>query len=165
MLCDECNEREATCMVTIVADGEQIKRHLCPQCLSKIHGALGQTLPGAIGIGVAGLQVTNLLSSILSAITSVGEENKKEEGPDKICPRCRTTLHAFQKSGHLGCPECYQVFREELQRRKRCAQKTLRRPQRSVISCGPWQGRRQSEQSHSDFLPCASCKKLYGFPL
>ena len=115
MLCDECNEREATCMVTIVADGEQIKRHLCPQCLSKIHGALGQTLPGAIGIGVAGLQVTNLLSSILSAITSVGEENKKEEGPDKICPRCRTTLHAFQKSGHLGCPECYQVFREELQ--------------------------------------------------
>ena len=78
MLCDECNEREATCMVTIVADGEQIKRHLCPQCLSKIHGALGQTLPGAIGIGVAGLQVTNLLSSILSAITSVGEENKKE---------------------------------------------------------------------------------------
>ena len=114
MLCDECNEREATCMVTVVADGEQIKRHLCPQCLSKIHGALGQTLPGAIGIGVAGLQVTNLLSSILSAITSVGEENKKEEGPDKICPRCRTTLHAFQKSGHLGCPECYQVFREEL---------------------------------------------------
>ena len=71
MLCDECNEREATCMVTVVADGEQIKRHLCPQCLSKIHGALGQTLPGAIGIGVAGLQMTNLLSSILSAITRI----------------------------------------------------------------------------------------------
>ena len=60
MLCDECNEREATCMVTIVADGEQIKRHLCPQCLSKIHGALGQTLPGAIGIGVAGLHLSEM---------------------------------------------------------------------------------------------------------
>ena len=114
MLCDECNEREATCVVTVMTGGEQIKRHLCSQCLGKIHGAIGQSLPGALGIGV-GLQAAGLLSSILSAITNVDKEDKKEDEPDKICPRCRTTLHAFRKSGHLGCPECYQVFREELQ--------------------------------------------------
>ena len=115
MICEECNEREATCLVSVMVGEKQIKKHLCSECFTKMHGVLGQTLPGAIGIGVSGRTVTNLLSSILSAITGVGEENKKEEGPDKICPRCSMSLHAFQKSGHLGCPECYQAFREELQ--------------------------------------------------
>ena len=114
MICEECNEREATCLVSVLVGEKQIKRHLCNECFSKMHGALGQTLPGAIGFGISGRQVTNLLSSILSAITGVGEENQKEEGPDKVCPRCSMSLHAFQKSGHLGCPECYQAFREEL---------------------------------------------------
>ena len=115
MICDECNEREASCHVTVMVDGKQIRRHLCPECFGRLHGELGKAIPGAIGIGMSGKQVSNLLSSILSAITGVDEEHKEEEGPDKICPRCHTSLHAFQKSGHLGCPECYEAFREELQ--------------------------------------------------
>ena len=31
------------------------------------------------------------------------------------CPRCHTTWSQFSKSGHLGCPGCYEAFREQLQ--------------------------------------------------
>lgn len=29
----------------------------------------------------------------------------------KVCPVCKRTYHDFQKSGRLGCGECYHTFR------------------------------------------------------
>ena len=31
-----------------------------------------------------------------------------------VCERCGTSLSQFTKSGKLGCPNCYQAFREQL---------------------------------------------------
>jgi len=31
-----------------------------------------------------------------------------------VCPSCGTTFSDFQRTGLLGCPSCYDVFREEL---------------------------------------------------
>ena len=33
---------------------------------------------------------------------------------DKICPVCRTQLSRYYKTGMLGCPVCYDVFRAEI---------------------------------------------------
>ena len=30
----------------------------------------------------------------------------------KSCPVCRRTYQSFQKTGKLGCPKCYETFRE-----------------------------------------------------
>lgn len=33
---------------------------------------------------------------------------------EKVCPNCGTALREFQKSGLLGCAQCYHVFEEEV---------------------------------------------------
>ena len=36
-------------------------------------------------------------------------------GEQVVCPRCHLTLSEFTRTGHLGCPKCYEAFREQLQ--------------------------------------------------
>lgn len=37
-----------------------------------------------------------------------------EKVSDITCPVCKTTLKQFKTSGKLGCPNCYDAFREEI---------------------------------------------------
>ena len=56
---------------------------------------------------------------------SRGAQTKKR----KVCSSCGMTLDAFQKSGLLGCAECYTAFRDEIN-------KSIRYCQRSNLHCG-----------------------------
>ncbi len=33
---------------------------------------------------------------------------------EKACPKCKTTYSQLQKSGRVGCDECYNVFRQPI---------------------------------------------------
>ena len=101
MLCEECNKNEASYTLSVMMGEEVTTRHLCGDCMAKMN------------MNIASGNIKSLLSSILSAIT--GNDNPKEEKPEVVCPRCRTTLSAFTKSGRLGCPQCYEAFHEQLQ--------------------------------------------------
>lgn len=49
--------------------------------------------------------------------SSISEDRYTSTAPQQevVCPRCHTTLSQFTKTGHLGCPGCYEAFREQLQ--------------------------------------------------
>ena len=38
-----------------------------------------------------------------------------DEFADLVCPGCATSYASFQKSGMLGCAQCYQAFRKPLE--------------------------------------------------
>ena len=110
MLCEECNSREASFAVTMKINGESVVRHLCPECMR------------AMNAGITGGNISGVLSAILSAITA-GEGMRQpqrrepapaERLPDITCGKCGTTYAQFRKSGRLGCPGCYEAFREQL---------------------------------------------------
>ncbi|MBR4081439.1 MAG: UvrB/UvrC motif-containing protein [Clostridia bacterium] len=101
MLCEECKVNEASFSISVVVGDEVKTRHLCGECMSRMNMDLQSG------------NIKGLLSSILSAIT--GKDTPAEKTPDIVCPRCRTTLGQFTKSGRLGCPACYEAFREQLQ--------------------------------------------------
>lgn len=101
MLCEECKQNEASYTLSVMVGEEVTTRHLCGDCMAKMN------------MNIASGNIKSLLSSILSAIT--GNDNPKEEKAEVVCPRCMTTLSAFTKSGHLGCPQCYEAFHEQLQ--------------------------------------------------
>lgn len=101
MLCEECKAKEAAYTLSVMMGDEVKTRHLCEDCMAKMNMTLNSG------------SIKNLLSSILSAIT--GNDTREETQPEIVCPRCRTTLSQFTKSGHLGCPGCYEAFREKLQ--------------------------------------------------
>ncbi len=92
MKCEECGERQAQVVMTTVINGESTTRHLCRECLKKYQ--------------------TGDLQSVLAAVLSAMAE--KKQTPDITCPRCGETYAEFQKTGLLGCAECYTAFRREL---------------------------------------------------
>ena len=101
MLCEECKVNEATYTLSVMMGDEVTTRHLCGDCRARMNMTLSTG------------NIKNLLSSILSAIT--GNDTSAAPQQEVVCPRCHTTLSQFTKTGHLGCPGCYEAFREQLQ--------------------------------------------------
>ena len=101
VLCEECKTNEASYTISVMVGGEITTRHLCGDCMAKMY------MDNASG------NIKSLLSTILSAIT--GDTALGSAEKDVICPRCGMTLSEFTRTGHLGCPKCYEAFREQLQ--------------------------------------------------
>ena len=104
-LCEECGVNEACYTISVMMGGQITQRHLCADCMAKMN------------MNLAAGNVKHLLSAIMSAISGGVEEaaaNAVAPANDVICERCNTTLSQFTKSGKLGCPNCYQAFREQL---------------------------------------------------
>jgi protein arginine kinase activator len=97
MLCEECGKNQAEVLVTTVVNGQSATRHLCRACLKKYQAG----------------DLQAVLAAILSAMAGKLQE-ADEETPDIVCPKCGETYAEFQKTGMLGCAECYQAFRPQL---------------------------------------------------
>ena len=107
-LCEECGVNEACYTISVMMGGQITQRHLCADCMAKMN------------MNLAAGNVKHLLSAIMSAISGSVEEaaasaaEEAEETAAIVCERCGTSLSQFTKSGKLGCPNCYQAFREQL---------------------------------------------------
>ena len=106
MICDECGQREATVTLTVVQGEERTLRHLCPECMQRLGNARNM-LSAIFAAAVANV-------AALAQQRQQEEQEETEEIPDKTCACCGLTYAAFKKSGKLGCPGCYEAFREEL---------------------------------------------------
>jgi len=103
MLCEECKINEARYTISVMMENEVRQRHLCSDCMM------------AMNKNITGGNIRSLLSSILTAISSTSKETEEPAEADVTCQRCQTTWSQFKKSGRLGCPGCYEAFREKLQ--------------------------------------------------
>jgi protein arginine kinase activator len=100
MLCERCNEKEATVHLTQVIEGAVKKLHLCEACAKES----GFDMQGSV--------------SITDVLLGMGH-NQGDVLPDKVagelsCSRCGMTRTEFKKRGRLGCPACYTAFYDEL---------------------------------------------------
>ena len=98
MLCESCNEREATIHLTQVIDGSVKKVHLCEQCAEE--NGLDIESP---------MSITDILVGM-----GMSKEPTDYDGTDVMCPACHLRRADFKKTGRLGCPKCYDVFTEDL---------------------------------------------------
>ncbi len=96
MLCEECQKNQATVAITVSAGDEKTTRNLCNDCLKKMEHSL------------ASGDLQSFLSSVLSLLSS------KQVPQAQSCTGCGLTYHDFEKSGKLGCANCYITFAKEL---------------------------------------------------
>lgn len=92
MLCEDCGKNQAEVLMTTVVGGQSATKHLCRECLKKYQAG----------------DLQAVLAAVLSTMT------EKHQAPDIACPVCGETYAEFQKSGMLGCAQCYQAFRQQL---------------------------------------------------
>lgn len=93
MLCDVCGQNQATIHVATIIGGKKKDENLCPQCWQKRNAQI-----------LGGLSVGDLLSQLL------GAQPQQEAPVDLRCEKCGMTYAEFQKSGRLGCANCYAAF-------------------------------------------------------
>lgn len=101
MICEHCNEQEATVHLTQVVDGDVQKLHLCEHCAAKA----GFDLEGPISI-----------SDILMGLGPSSDQAADELSVLRVqaCSQCGMTRQEFKKRGRVGCANCYASFEPEL---------------------------------------------------
>jgi protein arginine kinase activator len=100
MVCQSCKERKATVHLTeIIGNKEKRELHLCEQC-AQAHGTTGMEIMGLIS------------SAFGPAAKAAGAGT---ETTDVKCAACGLAYSEFRSRGRLGCPQCYDVFRPQLE--------------------------------------------------
>lgn len=97
MLCERCQEREATIFYTEIINGVKSEHSLCSECAKEID--FGDEMPFA-----------ELLSGILGAYAGVGIERKQDTMEQVTCPSCQMSYREFIQKGVFGCEDCYGIF-------------------------------------------------------
>lgn len=95
MVCDICGVRDAMMAVQQVSSSGRKEIHICLQCASQ-RGLSAHN--GKIEMSLAGL------------FESIAKAQKKQI----ICPVCGAGSENFIKKQQLGCPECYNIFSQEI---------------------------------------------------
>lgn len=131
MLCEKCNENEATVHYTEFINGVKSEHHLCAECakesdLSFYSGLLDGEFPFA--------------SLIKGMLQSTGMARNEESSPlaQVVCPKCKMTYEEFTKEGRFGCVECYNVFGplivDKIKKIQGCLNHSGKKPYGRVVS-------------------------------
>lgn len=94
MLCDDCLKNPASVHMTTFVNGQVKTVHLCAECAAK------RKTP----VVISGFSFNDLLSAFYET----------EETQDIKCEVCGTSISSFQKTGRLGCANCYKAFEVSL---------------------------------------------------
>ena len=102
MLCQNCNENQATVFFFFLINGQERELHLCEDCAKHF-----------------GMQLSfdELFQGFLDGFLShnhrqsFGQENLIKT---RVCNKCGFSYDDFKNSGKLGCDECYKIFHDDL---------------------------------------------------
>lgn len=110
MKCDLC-DKPATLFLTQIVDGQMQKVNLCEQC-SKEKGVTDPT-----GFALADLLMGVGTSEAIAPPPSAAPvaPREAEAGGGDVCPQCGFSQTELRRTGRLGCPSCYGVFRAGIQ--------------------------------------------------
>lgn len=106
MLCQICKKRPVAISYTQVINQKKTQLSICVKCAEE----KGITNPLAGLPEVFGKIVANILGE--QALEEIEERAERKGG--RRCPGCNISLNEFEKTGLLGCDQCYETFAKEL---------------------------------------------------
>ncbi len=96
MICDLCHQREATFFVEQTSKSGKRKLHFCAECVKQR------------GFSTDPRELSKALNSLFQ------EFFKQGESKDLVCPVCGQHLSQILLTGLVGCPECYEIFKDNI---------------------------------------------------
>ena len=154
MKCHICGRENASIHIREIRDGERKSYYICKECAAKQSGAgdimglaqmiykltsglsgmgkndkkekspaAGKKDPFAMDMGIGGI-IELFQDKDHPLFPSPGEQKKEDTEKLLRCPFCGWGTEQLKKTGHLGCPECYQVFAEILKEKRSGKYKT-----------------------------------------
>ncbi len=95
MLCQKCKQKEANTHIVRTVGNNTVELYLCSEC--------AQESGVTADFDISNFLFSDMLSSPLLSFDKA------------VCPVCRTSFAQIQRSGNVGCGECYKSFEKELQ--------------------------------------------------
>lgn len=157
MKCDICKKHEATIHIQEIVNSNKKAMHLCSECAVK----KSQNDPS---FDFGGFNLAEMLYNISESQGGIPGlspmlENESPDDTDEIkdtanlkCPQCQWTLKALRQTGRVGCPECYNVFREVIQN-------ALENMHRGKLHVGKRPGNKGTDKSSSLMLKLMNLQK------
>jgi protein arginine kinase activator len=104
MICQICHKNQATIKFTHIINGVKSETYLCQKCAQEK------------GMNNPFLAMQPLLEQMILGMIQEKKKKAKTRAKysQKICTGCGVSFQNFLDTGRLGCPKCYQAFREEL---------------------------------------------------
>ncbi|HEU4962496.1 MAG TPA: UvrB/UvrC motif-containing protein [Bacilli bacterium] len=127
MLCQECNQREATVHFTKIVNGDKKEVHLCEPCARDKGDFMMKDISEGFAQGFGqgfpqnfanGFSFNNLLGSLLGFEPgkfggATGNSQTQQTG--QRCDTCGLSYQQFAQVGRFGCAECYHHFANRLE--------------------------------------------------
>lgn len=101
MLCQKCHKNLATLRYAEVVDGQVSDQHLCVDCMTRLQRESG-----------AGFELSHTAPD--SRKPSAEHIVREVVRSQRACPNCGALLSAVIDEGKLGCPACYNTFKDQL---------------------------------------------------
>lgn len=106
MICQECNQRQATLHFAKIINGEKTEFHICEQCAKE---------KGEYSAGTNSFSIHQLLSGLLHFDQPLkSSEGNSGVSSELTCTKCGMTYSQFTKVGRFGCAHCYKDFSSKL---------------------------------------------------
>ena len=101
MQCDICAKKKATVHLTEIVDEQMSEMHLCEDCARQKSVQMEQQFG---------------LADLLAGLADFSKQSKEPGGKLVAlkCSHCGLNYEEFRKLGRLGCGECYNSFKEQL---------------------------------------------------
>lgn len=99
MLCDVCSKNQASVHLTEIIGGKVTEIHLCEECARK---------------KTEDIQKQFSIADFLSELVDIDSQDALSL-PAIKCSGCGLTYQDFKKRGRLGCSQCYEDFKSQLQ--------------------------------------------------
>lgn len=115
MLCQKCKKNNASVYYKENINGKVTEYSLCPECAAELekNGIIKLEKPFE-RLGDSMFDFSPLFSGFLGGLDrALGGSSAASKEPKK-CPLCGSTFNDIARSGHIGCPECYVTFEDEL---------------------------------------------------
>lgn len=105
MLCDICKKNPATIHIQEIAGNEKKTLHLCQECAQK---------KAQEDSSFQAFNLAEVLYNISNQLNPQEVRKPDTEHSGIFCPTCGWDYASFRKTGRLGCPDCYNAFRDTL---------------------------------------------------
>jgi protein arginine kinase activator len=113
MICQSCKKKKAVLHSYCISSNELVDVHYCEECGKKQSVEVDVCLDDSLH---------NLLDGLL--------ESRKHEvviESAKACEFCGTTLKDIRKHNNLGCPNCYELFSEDIKSLRSISEREYRK--------------------------------------
>ena len=109
MLCQMCKKNEATVTIVKVVGMNKSELHVCNECANYLLGNV------VASFSFSQNNISEILNSLLTAFASYGkEEAVSGDETQQRCSNCGMAYGEFLQIGRLGCSQCYEEFRKQL---------------------------------------------------